>query len=149
MTKSDEKCLRALGYRITPQRAAVLEALGEVDGHISPQELHARMLKHTPGIGLVTIYRSLKMLSGAGLVCEVEFNNGSRHYTRRAPVGHHHHLICRGCEGVVDFGDCGMPDLARELAERTGFTITEHRLELYGLCRQCQMENLKHQGSQT
>ena len=140
--------LRNLGYRVTAQRLAVLEGLEEVDGHISPQELYARILGQNPGIGLVTVYRSLKMLVSAGLACEVEFSDGSRHYTRRAPVGHHHHhLVCIGCQNVVDLGDCALPALEHELSERTGFTITQHRLDFYGLCRKCQAGNLKIGGS--
>lgn len=138
-TAAEKRKLRSLGYRVTTQRVAVLEALGQMEGHITPQELYARLHLLTPGIGLVTVYRILKMLTEAGLVCEVELNGGTRHYFRRSPAAHHHHLICLNCDCVLDFASCALPALEKRLSKSTGFTIQQHRLEFYGLCRECQL----------
>lgn len=137
---AEKRKLRSLGFRVTAQRVAVLEALGQMDGHVTPQELHTHLHRLKPGIGLVTVYRALKMLTEAGLVCEVELNGGSRHYIRRSPAAHHHHLICLKCDGVVDFKSCSLPALEKRLSQTTGFSIQQHRLEFYGLCRACQAQ---------
>ena len=137
---AEKRKLRSLGYRVTAQRMAVLETLGQMDGHVTPQELHAHMCRFKAGIGLVTVYRALKMLTEAGLACEVELNGGSRHYIRRSPAAHHHHLICLGCDGVTDFSNCALPALEKRLSQVTGFSIQQHRLEFYGLCRDCQAQ---------
>ncbi len=142
--RQEEQQLRKFGYRITPQRLAVLKTLEEADGHLSPLDIYNRAHSRMPGLGLVTVYRSLRVLAAAGLACEIEFGDGGRHYARRVPSGHHHHLICTGCEGVVDFGDCALPALELRLAENTGFSITGHRLEFFGLCRHCQAEGSRN-----
>lgn len=130
------------GYKATPQRLTILAAINEREGYFTPQQLYQWLHALYPGIGLVTVYRSLKALYRAGLVCEVQSAHNSRHYARCA-AEHHHHLICLGCDRIVDFGRCGLFKLEEGLSKETGFTINEHRLEFFGFCRQCQITHCK------
>jgi len=132
-----ESALRRLGYRLTPQRRAVLKAIAQSHDHLTPAELHELAREQHPGIGLVTVYRTLDILNQAGLLCEVHTGNG-RSYLMRRPQGHHHHLVCTGCGTVADFIDCDLGDLEQKVARQTGFVVDGHILELVGHCRDCQ-----------
>jgi Fe2+ or Zn2+ uptake regulation protein len=87
---------------------------------------------------LVTVYRSLKLLAETGLVCRIESQGQASRYARRPP-SHHHHLVCAGCQRVVDFdqAETELAALEKRLALETGFTIQGHSLELHGLCLPC------------
>jgi len=128
--------LKSRGFKATPQRLAVLRAIAGTSGYFTPQELHGDLKKKHPGLGLVTVYRTLSMLTGAGLVCQIESTGKSHIYARRSSA-HHHHLVCQACARVVDFNDCELDGLAKRLGRQTGFAIEGHNLEFQGLCRDC------------
>ncbi len=90
-----------------------------------------------PGIGLVTIYRTLEVLSQLGLICRV-YTQGEQSYLLRRPLEHHHHLVCSSCGKVIDFTHCNLSELERKLSEETGFKVEGHLLEVMGLCKKCQ-----------
>ncbi len=145
MMDRDRRKLHLSGYKATPQRGAVLSFISEREGHFTPQQLYHGLREKYPAIGQVTVYRSLKALAEAGLVCEVSSAHNARCYTR-CSAEHHHHLICRGCDRVVDFNHCELSKLEKGLSEKTGFAIHEHRLEFYGLCRRCQKIDIGEEG---
>ena len=130
--------IRQRGYRITPQRRAVLRAIASSQGHLTPAELHQLARQERPDIGLVTVYRTLEMLAEAGLICEMHSGGSCRSYLLRRPAEHHHHLICSVCGQVVDFTDCDLSDLEHRLCQDTGFEMEGHLLEFLGRCPQCQ-----------
>jgi Fur family ferric uptake transcriptional regulator len=130
--------LRQRGYRLTPQRRAVLKVIALSSDHLTPAAMHERVRREHPGIGLVTIYRTLAVLAELRLICEVHAGGSCRSYLMRKPVGHHHHLICSRCGRVVDFSDCDLSGLERRLAQENGFKIEGHLLEFLGLCPACQ-----------
>ena len=135
--KTNSRKLRNQGFRVTPQRMAVLKALEGTEGHLTPRELYQRLRLSGTGVSVVTVYRNLAVLVQAGLICEVELNDGARHYTRRSPETHHHHLVCLQCGTVADFNRCALRGLEKKLAAETGFLVQQHRLEFYGLCPGC------------
>ena len=90
-----------------------------------------------PSIGLVTIYRTLEILTKLGLICEVHAGGNCRSYLMRRPSEHHHHLICSNCGTVIDFTDCDLGELEQRLTEETGFKINGHLLEFLGQCENC------------
>ena len=112
-------------------------AIAAAGGYFTPQELYLSLKETQPGIGLVTVYRTLAVLARAGLICRIESTGKSRCYARRKPLSHHHHLVCEGCARVVDFSNCDLTGLAEKLASDTGFVINAHSLEFQGLCREC------------
>ncbi len=137
----DKKLLSALkqhDYKLTPQRRAILKVLSSSQGQLTPAEIYERVQQEYPGIGLVTIYRVLQILTKLGLICEVHAGGNCRHYLIRRQPEHHHHLICSGCGTVVDFADCNLSGLEERLSRETGFEVETHLLEFLGRCRHCQ-----------
>jgi Fur family ferric uptake transcriptional regulator len=118
--------IRGLGYKATPQRLAVLRALA-AEQHQSLGEIRARC----PEVGLVTIYRTLDLLSEVGVVRRLELGGGPRY---ELAEDHHHHLICESCGAVSEFERCPL-DLRR--LRGMDFEVSSHTLEIYGRCAKC------------
>ena len=97
--------LKQRGYKLTPQRCAVLGVIALSREHLTPAAIYEKVHQEYPGIGLVTIYRTLEILTELGFVCEVHAGGNCRSYLVRRPAEHHHHLICSDCGAVVDFID--------------------------------------------
>lgn len=141
MTVTDKKVaikLRRHGYKLTPQRRAVLDVLTRSRGHLTPAAVYEMVHREHPSIGLVTIYRTLKILAKIGLICEMHTEGNGRSYILRRAAEHHHHLVCSNCGAVIDFSDCDLGDLGQTLSLETGFEIESHLLEFFGRCRNCQ-----------
>jgi Fur family ferric uptake transcriptional regulator len=132
-----ETMLRRRGFKLTPQRRTILDAIIHSSEHLTPAAIHDRVHRVKPSIGLVTIYRTLEILAKLGLICEVHAGGSCRSYLIRRPSEHHHHLICSECGTVIDFADCDLSGLEHRLARETGFKINGHLLEFLGLCRNC------------
>jgi len=128
------------GYKITGQRMAVLRAIAASRAILTPADVHARVRKENPKVGLVTVYRTLEVLSALGLICRVHRGGRSRSYTQ-APAGHHHHIVCSICGAVEDFTNCDLTELEKRLSEQTGFVIEGHLLEFSGRCKRCQQRD--------
>ena len=131
--------IKAAGYKLTPQRRAIVDAVLAADKSLTPQALHAALTENHPEIGLVTVYRTLDVLKELGLLCQFQPEGAAKSF-KAGPAEHHHHLVCRGCGEVVNFGHCPR-ELEVALERETGFRITDHRLEFSGFCRGCQVEN--------
>ena len=124
-------------YRLTAPRRAVAELIADRTGHFSAADLvdaaHARHL----GVGRATIFRTLDLLIELGRLERIDLPSGEHAYVACEPT-HHHHLVCSRCGRGVDIGDAGLRTLVREVARRTGYRVDDHRLELFGLCPDCQ-----------
>ncbi|APV43530.1 Fur family transcriptional regulator, ferric uptake regulator [Dehalogenimonas formicexedens] len=128
--------MKRAGYKLTPQRRAVVEAVLSADRSLTPQELYSKLTGKHPEIGLVTVYRTLDVLNSLGLLCQFQPQGNARSF-KAGPPEHHHHLVCRGCGEVVDFtGRCPV-ELKTSLERETGFLITHHQLEFAGYCKDC------------
>jgi len=133
--------LHGSGHKATPQRLFILQAIGEFESQFTSQELYRHLRKRHPSIGLVTIYRTLKVLADEGFICRMGISGKSLCYAHRPEQQHHHHLVCTGCNKVLDIVNCSLAELERKLASDTGFDISEHHLEFIGLCQACQKSN--------
>ena len=133
--------LREHKHKLTPQRHAVLKVIAGSHDHLTPEAIYEKARLSNPDIGLVTVYRTLSLLSDLNLVCRVHAPDGCRSYMMRRPTEHHHHLVCSSCSKVVDFADCALANLEQRLLDNTGFDINGHLLEFYGLCPDCRMAN--------
>lgn len=131
--------LRQHGYKLTPQREAVLQVIANSPGHLTPAEIYAQVHQTHPGVGLVTVYRTLNTLVKLGLVCEVHAGGKTPRYVG-STLKHHGHLICSKCGKVVDFTECSLDELEQRLARETGFKIEGHLLQFFGSCQDCQWE---------
>ncbi len=129
--------LRAHGYKLTPQRRAVVKIVTSTRDRLTTATIYKKLHRTHPGIGLVTIYRTLEVLAELGLVCELFAGDKCRSYTTGTSQ-HHHHLICSGCGTVVDFPGHYLENLEKNLSRESGFRIDEHLLEFIGVCRSCQ-----------
>ena len=129
--------LRQNGYRLTPQRHAVLKAIASSHDHLTPAEICARVRQEHPAIGLVTVYRVINLLTELKLICRVSLGVGSQSYLMRRPLEHHHHLVCSQCGRAVDFTNCDLSQLEQQLSKDTGFDVEGHLLEVYGRCPEC------------
>ena len=124
------------GYRLTAARREVLVTLVSAGGHVSADELVE--LVHAGGsrIGRMTVYRTLDLLTELGLVRPVYQGTGAAHFILLVE-GHHHHLVCTGCNQVIEFESCILPDIERRLSQHSEFEVQGHLLEIFGLCREC------------
>jgi Fur family transcriptional regulator, ferric uptake regulator len=130
--------LKSRGYKLTPQRKAIISVLGSSGEHLTPADIYSRLKEAHSDIGLVTVYRTLELLQKSGLLCEVHIGDTCRSYLKKRAGGHHHHLVCSNCGKVVDFTGCELQELQDRLSSETGFKIEKHLLEFMGSCRSCQ-----------
>ncbi|MDY6893136.1 MAG: Fur family transcriptional regulator [Chloroflexota bacterium] len=129
--------LREKGYRLTPQRMMVLEAIEASHDHISAEEIHAKARIKYPYINISTVYRTLDLLKEQGLVTETDLGGGRFLYH---PVGkaHHHHLVCKKCGKVRDIDASAFQQLKDELKSKYGFDAEFEHLAIFGTCEDCQ-----------
>ena len=128
--------LSQAGYRITRPRKAVIQVLLEDEGYSSPAEVHARARSRCPTVGLVTVYRTLDLLSEMGFVRRIHAEDGCHSYAA-ARHGHRHHVICRHCGTAVEVEGCDLSAFIERVRDETGFQVEDHLLELVGLCSDC------------
>jgi Fur family ferric uptake transcriptional regulator len=130
--------LRQRGYKLTPQRRAVLNVIARSENHLVPADIYERVHQEHRNIGRVTVYRTLAIFSELGLICEVHIGDKHRSYLLRRLSEHHHHLICSDCGKVVDFTACELDGLEQRLSAETGFEIESHLLDFVGRCPDCE-----------
>jgi Fur family transcriptional regulator, ferric uptake regulator len=130
--------LSGQGLKSTRQRDVVLNAFVSAGRHLSAEELYLLVKKSNPGIGYATVYRTLKLLAEAGLADERRFEDGFTRYEYNASDGHHDHLICTRCGRIIEFENERIEQLQQDVARKNRFKVQSHKLELYGLCSDCQ-----------
>ncbi len=128
--------LREHNRKLTRQRQAILDILATADHHLTPAEIHQQARANYPHLGLVTVYRTLDLLTELGYVQRVHFADGCHSYAATAQE-HTHHLVCSSCGRAQEFKDCDLEPLIELLERRTGYEITVHMLELMGHCPEC------------
>ena len=132
-----QETLNQEGLRLTRPRRVVLDILQESNVPLSPQTIHQRSLDQNEEIGLVSVYRTLELLTDLALVRRVHGPEECHGYVLASP-GHHHHLVCRECEKAVEFTGAGdLAQLLDRIQQETGFQVDGHLLQLYGLCPEC------------
>lgn len=135
-----ERALKGSGYRLTQSRQAVARVLLESTDWLRPEAIHQLGRQHHPSLGLVTVYRTLALLTELGWVSKIHLEDGCHGYAR-SQMSHSHHLVCRQCQQAVEFpGQRDVAALIERLERRTGYVVEEHMLELLGLCPSCQPE---------
>lgn len=129
--------LQASGYRITGPRRAIVEIMATTNRALGPIDVFDLGRKEYPGLGLVTVYRTLEKLEELRLVQRVHQPVACNRYLR-ANTGHEHILLCSTCGKAVYFSGDDLNELIQTIAVRSGFEIKEHWLQFYGLCSGCQ-----------
>ena len=121
--------MRGRGYKATPQRVAVLRALA-AEQHQSMEGIRARC----PGVGIVTVYRTLDLLGGLGIVRRLDLGDGARY---ELAEDHHHHAICESCGDISEFEECPLDPARLPSGGDSGFEVRAHSVEVYGRCAAC------------
>jgi Fur family ferric uptake transcriptional regulator len=133
MRKIDLEALCAeKGLRITEQRRVIARVLSEAEDHPDVEEVHARSSAIDPGISIATVYRTVRLFEEAGILERHDFGDGRSRY-EAAPETHHDHLIDVETGRVIEFVDEEVEALQKRIAEKLGFRLVDHRMELYGV----------------
>lgn len=120
------------GLRITEQRRVIARVLSESDDHPDVEMVHERANQIDPGISIATVYRTVRLFEEAGILDRHDFGDGRARY-EAAPEAHHDHLIDVETGNVVEFVDPELEALQKQIAEKLGYRLVDHRMELYGV----------------
>ncbi len=120
------------GLRITEQRRIIARVISESDDHPDVETLHTRASAVDSGISIATVYRTVRLFEEAGILDRHDFGDGRARY-EAAPEAHHDHLIDVETGRVIEFVDPELEALQRVIAERLGYRLVDHRMELYGV----------------
>jgi Fur family ferric uptake transcriptional regulator len=130
-------CIKEKGLRNTRQREEILDAFLSSKEHITVEELFNSLKKKNPGIGYATVHRNLSLLCECGLADEIKIGAQKARYERKFGKKHHDHLICTKCGRFIEVHDDKIERLQEKLAEANDFTPLRHKLEIYGICKNC------------
>ncbi|MBI2855540.1 MAG: transcriptional repressor [Chloroflexi bacterium] len=128
--------LREAGYRLTPQRMMVLQAIGESDGHLTAEAIHQRVIQVYPYLDIATVYRILQLLKRLHLVTEIDLGGGSARYEVAQP-DRHHHMVCRECGRTFDLSPSYLEELRSRLVSEFGFEPDLEHFAVGGVCARC------------
>ena len=120
------------GLRITEQRRVIARVLSEAEDHPDVEALHRRASRIDPKISIATVYRTVRLFEDAGILDRHDFGDGRARY-EASPEAHHDHLIDLETGKVVEFVDPELEALQRQIAEKLGYRLVDHRMELYGV----------------
>jgi Fur family transcriptional regulator, ferric uptake regulator len=129
------------GHRLTGSRQALTDLIDAREGHFTAADLIDDARRRNVRVGRATVFRTLELLTSTGSLERLDLPSGDHAYVACAPKEHHHHVVCRRCGKSAEAMDTGLQTVVRDIGERTGYAIETHRLELYGLCPDCQSED--------
>ena len=135
MAQAWQAQLRALGYRVTPQRQLILEAVTALE-HATPEDICTRVQKSAPGVNISTVYRSLELLEQLGLVTHTHLGHGAPRY-HLAAEAEHVHLLCAECGRITQIPPDAVQPLVSALDGAYGFQTNVGHLTVYGRCADC------------
>ena len=131
------KRLRSRGYRLTPQREAVLGVLERNEGRpLSAEDIHSMAAEEYPGLGLTTVYRAIYLFCDLGIAFQVHLRSGNRYYEIESGK-HHHHMECISCGRIELLETCMIDDIVEVVRDGSDFLVTSHCMSLFGYCPQC------------
>lgn len=131
------RTIRQRGFRMTPQRQLILDAVMTGKGHSTPDQIYNRVAKKAPALNRATVYRTLDFLAEQHLITSTDIGIGSKVYEMATPQPHHH-LVCERCGKVEQVDHDVMASAFRHIEHSYGFKVTTDHLALFGLCRHCQ-----------
>lgn len=130
------QALRRLGLRLTPQRLLILRALEGRDAHLSAEDIFSQVRDRYPRMHISTVYRTLELLQGLGMVTETDLGKGRKQY-HWAERGQHHHLVCSRCGQILELEPAYLRPLERAIKDHYGFRPSLHHFTIFGLCSRC------------
>ena len=129
--------IKEQGLKATAQRDDIAQVFFSTTRHISVEELYNEVRQVNSRVGYATVYRTLKLLKECGLAEERHFADGQARFENIDDQRHHDHLICERCGRIVEFVQPRIEELQEELAQKYGFVATTHKMEIYGICKEC------------
>ncbi len=133
MTNFIEKACKEVGVKLTEQRKLIAQVIVESDDHPNVEEVYNRAVKLDSAISIATVYRTVNLLEGFGIIEKLEFGDGKARYEVKQGNDHHHHLIDLHSGKVLEFQNEELEKLKTKIAHDLGYRLVEHRLELYGV----------------
>jgi Fur family ferric uptake transcriptional regulator len=133
------EALQQIGYRLTPQRMMILEAIAESEGHVSAEQIHETVRSAYPYLDISTVYRTLDLLKTLHLVSETQLGRGHAQYELLSK-GRHHHLICTDCGTILDFPDSFLDPVRAFTDNEYGFHVEIEHLAIFGICGGCRRD---------
>ncbi len=124
-------------FRLTPQRMAILKILAESEEHPTVDRIYKEVKLRFPTTSLATVYKTIALLKELNEVLELGFPDGSNRYDGNRPYPHPH-AICLKCKKIMDPEISSVDELSEEMKNKTGYSITYHRLDFFGICPECQ-----------
>lgn len=139
-----KKMIRSMNLKVTDQRLLILDCLSDSENksgqrHVTAQELFEKASEKDNSIGFATVYRFLRALADQKIVTEVRMGGQASRY-ELTPMDHHDHLTCTSCGKICEFENEKIEQLQLQVAGHFGFQLTNHILELYGICPECQKQ---------
>jgi Fur family ferric uptake transcriptional regulator len=135
------KHIQSKGLKRTAQRDLILEVFLRTEEHLSSEDLYRLVQAEDPTVGQTTVYRTLKLLTEAGLAREVRFGDGVTKYEHQYKHQHHDHMICSQCGKVIEFFSAELEAIQDRMAAKHKFEVTQHLLRIIGLCADCRRAN--------
>ena len=134
--------IQKAGLRKTAQRNLILDIFLRTEEHLTSEDLYWLVQKKDPNVGHTTVYRTLKLLTEAGLAREVRFGDNKTYYEHHYNHEHHDHMICTECGRVIEFFSQDIESLQDQMADKFGFRLSHHSLRMWGVCSECQNKHL-------
>ncbi len=125
------------GLKYSLQREQILKVLFNAQKHLTPEEIYNEVKKENSTIGLATVYRTLAFLEREEMVSSISFGSEGKKYELNRGE-HHDHMICIKCGKIIEFFDEELERLQEEIAQKSGFRLITHQMNLYGICKECQ-----------
>lgn len=135
-----KKNLKEKGYKLTPQRRAIVDIIIRNEGnHLTTEELYDLVKVECPEIGLATVYRTVQLLEELGVVSKLDLNDGCYRYelVQENENHQHHHLVCSECGKVIEVQGDLLDVLEHEIETKYNFKIKNHSVKFYGICSEC------------
>lgn len=133
--------LKETGFKITPQRRAIIEILLKNNkDHLSSEEIYDLVRVDCPEIGLATVYRTMQLLDEIGVISKLNLDDGCIRYEislNKEDTHNHHHLICKNCGKIMEVKEDLLDSIEKEIQELYKFKILDHDVKFYGLCPKC------------
>ena len=129
--------LELAGYRLTAPRRALAGLIANRGDHFTAEDLLGESRRRRLGVTRATVFRSLDVLANLGVVERLDLPSGEHAFVACEPA-HHHHVVCATCGRSTRVADPGLEQIARSIGQATGYRIDTHRLELFGMCPDCQ-----------
>ena len=140
MTEEQEVFLKHIqkqGLKKTAQRDLILDVFLRTEGHVSGEDLYRLVREQDSTVGQTTVYRTLRLLTDAGLAREVRFGDGRAHYEHNYKHEHHDHMICSECGKIIEFYSPELEAIQDKMAAKHKFELTSHLLRMIGICADC------------